>query len=103
MKYIISTGSSYVLNFVVDEELIEMCCHPGPCDDDTDRALALPEIKSQTDAISDEDLDMWWDEFFVDDTKEEHASATRQTKLAWAFFDACANAVDGDKEEVEDE
>ena len=103
MKYRISTGSSFVLSFVVDEELIGMCYHPGPCDDDVESVLALPEIKSQMDDISDDELNKWWDEFFCDDTPLEHACATRKRKLAWALFDACANAVDGDKEEVEDE
>ena len=103
MKYRISTGSSYVLSFVVDEELIGMCYHSGPCDDDIEQVMALSEIKEQMDAIPDEELDKWWDEFFCDDTPEEHASATRERKLSWALFDAAANAIDGDKEEVEDE
>lgn len=101
MKYRISAGSSYVLDFVVDEELIDLCYHPGPCDDDIERVLELPEIKEQADAIPDNELDQWWDEFFVDDTKEEHARATRKTKLSWALFDACANAIDGDMEKVQ--
>lgn len=100
MKYRISTGSSFVLSFVVDEELIGTCYHSGACDDDIERAMSLPEIKEQMDAISDEELDKWWNDFFVDDTEEEHAMATRERKLSWALFDAAANAIDGDKEEV---
>lgn len=103
MKYRISTGSSFVLSFVVDEELIGTCYHSGACDDDIEWAMSLPEIKEQMDAISDEELDKWWNDFFVDDTEEEHATATREKRLAWALFDAAANAIDGDKEEVEDE
>lgn len=95
MKYRISTGSSFVLSFVVDEELIGMCYHSGPCDNDVEYALRLPEIKEQMDAISDDELDKWWGEFFVDDTEEEHAAATREQKLSWALFDASANAIDG--------
>ncbi len=103
MKYRISTGSSFVLDFVVDEELIGMCYHSGDCYDDVRRALELPEIKAQTDAIPDDELDKWWGEFFCDDTPEEHACVTREGKLVWALFDAAANAVDGEKEEVKDE
>ena len=103
MKYRISTGSSFVLNFIVDEELIGMCYHSGDCYDDVRRALELPEIKAQADAIPDDELDKWWSEFFCDDTPEEHACVTREGKLVWALFDAAANAVDGEKEEVKDE
>lgn len=94
--YIITTGSSHTLSFVVNGKLIESLYHPGPCDSDVDAALSLPEIKEQTDGIPDDALDLWWGEFFCDDTEEEHTAATRQRKLAWALFDAAANAIDGD-------
>jgi hypothetical protein len=61
-----------------------------------------PAVKSQLDAISDEQLDQWWGEFFCDDTPEEHAAADRLTKLTWLVFDACGNAIDGQYESADD-
>ena len=82
------------------EDIIRCCCHSGDCDEDIARAMELPEIKSQLDAISEDELNAWWDEFFCDDTELEHRSADRTRKLSWLVFDCAANAVDGDCEEI---
>lgn len=94
-KYIVESGSSHMLSFVLDGKTINLCCHPGPCDDDIERVLELPEIKDTFSEFSDNELDAWWEEMFVDDTEEEHRQADRKRKLSLLLFDACANAVDG--------
>ena len=93
--YECSTGSSYELSFLLTGHHIKLCFHQGDCDEDIRRVLELPEIKAQVDKFSDDEINRWWDEFFCDDTDEEHANATKERKLSWALFDAAANAVDG--------
>ena len=100
--YYIRSGSSHVIDLKMKGEYINMCAHQGNCDDDVMRVIELPEIKSQLDAINDAQLDAWWNEFFCDDTPEEHSAADRNTKLMWLVFDACASAIDGDFEEADD-
>lgn len=101
--YYIRSGSSHVIDLKMKGEYINMCCHPGNCDGDVTRVIELPEVKSQLDAIDDAQLDAWWNEFFCDDTPEEHAAADRNTKLMWLVFDACCSAIDGDYEEAYDD
>ena len=93
--YSCSSGSSYCIDLILTGDHITCIYHSGDCDEDIARHMELPEIKSQLDLISDETLGKWWDEFFVDDTPEEHASASRDRRLAWLLFDAAANAIDG--------
>lgn len=94
-KYIVESGSSHMLSFVLDGKTINLCYHSGPCDDDIERVLELPEIKDTFSEFSDDELDAWWEEMFVDDTEEEHRVADRNCKLSWLLFDACANATEG--------
>lgn len=100
-NYCVSSGSSYVIDLKMTGKQIEMCYHSGDCDEDISRVMELPEIKAQLDAIPDEQLQKWWDEFFCDDTDEEHRDSPRERKLSWLIFDCCTNAIDGYCEEID--
>ena len=93
--YIVESGSSNVLQISMKGWQIMACYHPGPCDEDVKRIMALPEVKAELDQISEKEIREWWSEFFCDDTPEEHASATLADMYQWFVFDACASAVDG--------
>lgn len=93
--YLCSSGSSHPIDLILTGNHITTMCHSGDCDEDIARHMKLPEIKTQLDAISDETLGRWWNEFFCDDTPQEHIDATRERRLSWLLFDAAANAIDG--------
>ena len=93
--YLCSSGSSYPIDLILTGDHITTIYHSGDCDEDVARHMALPEIKSQLDLISNETLDRWWNEFFCDDTPQEHVDAPRERRLAWLLFDCAANAIDG--------
>lgn len=101
VKYRVSSGSSYPISLVLLGEEVRSAFHSGECSEDVRALMQTPEVKEQLDRISDKELNDWWGEMFVDDTEEEHASASKETKLSWLIFDACANAIDGDWEIVE--
>lgn len=93
--YLCSSGSSHVIDLILTGEHIKCLYHSGDCDEDIARHMELPEIKKQFDLITDEKLGCWWNEFFCDDTPQEHIDATRERRLGWLLFDAAANAIDG--------
>ena len=93
--YIVESGSWIVLQIAMKGWQIMACVHPGPCDDDVDRIMELPEVKAELDQIGDDDIIEWWTNFFCDDTPEEHENATVKDMYRWFVFDACASAVDG--------
>lgn len=94
VKYVISSGSSYPINLIMDGGLVNLGYHSGECSDDIKAIMGIPEIKSQLDAIDDEHFDKWWKwDMFTDDE-----NATKEQRLSWLIFDACANAVDGEWE-----
>lgn len=102
-KYLCTSGSSYVIDLVLSGEVIGLCFHSGPCDEDVKRCLQLPEVKAQLDYIKEKDIfKKWWSEFFTDETPAEHATADEETCLSWLLFDCCASASDGYCYEVTD-
>ena len=94
-KYLCSSGSSFEISLVLTGDVITTCYHSGECSYDIENCMLLPEVKAQLDALSEEELNKWWEEFFCDDTNEEHANATDARKKSWLLFDMCAFAVDG--------
>lgn len=93
--YLVEACAGVVLSIEMTGAQIKECVHPGRCDEDVDRIMALPEIKAQLEKISCAEIREWWDNFFCDDTPEEHATATLEDMYRWMVFDACANAIDG--------
>ena len=94
--YLCESGSCYEMNLRLTGAQIESGYHSGSCDADIAELMEEPDVKSQLDKISDDDLNKWWTvDMFVDDTSEEHRAATREQRLAWLVFDCCANAIDG--------
>lgn len=45
-----SAGSGRI-ELSISEEIAHLCSHPGPCDEDIERCMRLPEIKEQLDKI----------------------------------------------------
>jgi len=100
LAYMVSSGSSFPIDLILTPAQIEKGYHSGPCDADIDELKQDESIKEQLRKLSDTAINMWWDEMFVDDTEEEHRTASRDRKLAWLIFDACANATDDENKEV---
>ena len=98
MVHTISSGSSFIICLELNDWHISMGYHSGDCSDDIQRLMVLPEIKTQLDNISDEELNRWWNDFYIDN-EVEHKNATRETKLEWLLFDCCALGIDGCFEE----
>lgn len=94
-SYLTESGSSYVLEIKMTGAQIKTGYHSGSCDSDISALMEVPEIKEQLARINDKALGDWWGEMFIDDTEEEHRTATREKRLAWLVFDCCANAIDG--------
>lgn len=55
MKHLWSSGN-WRIELLISEEVAHLCSHPGPCDDDIERCMQLPEIKEQIDKINPETL-----------------------------------------------
>ena len=94
MKHTITAGSSFPISLELTDEHISIGYHSGDCEDDVFRLMELPEIKQQLEKISDEELNMWWEEFFIDNDFV-HENATKETKLEWLVFECCSLGVDG--------
>ena len=88
------TGSGNFCGLNLTGAQIESVCHPGANDWDVEYLMGLNEVKTQLDAISDEELAKWWDDYFCDDTPEKHAAATRETRLSYLVWDCCWNEFD---------
>jgi hypothetical protein len=99
LQYLVESGSYYPIYLKMSGADVKACYHSGECSGDVRNYIDTH--KEQFDAISDEELDKWWGEMFIDDTPEEHANATKETKLSWLVFDACACAIDGEWEIAE--
>jgi len=93
MKHTITAGSSFPISLELTDEHIAIGYHSGDCEDDVFRLMKLPEIKEQLENISDEELNKWWEEFFIDNGF--HENATKETKLEWLVFECCSLGVDG--------
>ena len=93
--YLCESGSNFVIGLLLTGEQIQKGYHSGDCDLDIQELVQVPEIKEQLDAIDSELLDKWWNEHFLDDTPEEHASVTHEGRLGCLVFDCCAEATDG--------
>ena len=94
MKHTITAGSSFPISLELTDEHISMGYHCGNCHDDIIRLMELPEIKEQLEKISDEELNKWWGEFFIDNVIE-HENATKERKLEWLVFECCSLGADG--------
>ena len=95
LYYVVTVGSSYVLTLKLKGEVILQGYHPGACDDDIDRIMELPEVKSQLDAISDAELNDWWEEVFLDGMPKTPVSENRHQALSWLIFECCSMSIDG--------
>lgn len=95
MKHTITAGSSFPISLELTDEHISMGYHSGDCEDDILRLMELPEIKEQLEKISDDELNKWWDEFYIDNDFKQHENATKETKLEWLVFECCSLGVDG--------
>lgn len=93
MKHTITSGSSFPITLELTDEHISMGYHSGDCEDDILRLMELPEIKEQLEKISDDELNKWWSEVFIDNYFGDE-NATKETKLEWLIFECCALGVD---------
>ena len=93
MKHTITAGSSFPISLELTDEHISMGYHSGDCEDDILRLMELPEIKEQLEKISDDELNKWWSEVFIDNDFGDE-NATKETKLEWLIFECCALGVD---------
>lgn len=100
--YIVGSGSSFPIDLKLKGEYIKMCYHPGECSNEVMQVMNIPEVKEQLDTISDDELDQWWGEFWLDEPEEVHNAAPREKRLIWLVFDACSNAIDGYCEEAQE-
>lgn len=99
-KYIVTSGSSFAIELMLTAEQAEKGYHSGECDMDIIDLMDEESIKSQTDRISDDLLNKWWSEFYVDG--KELLDDSRDTKIEWLIFECCALVADGCFTEVEE-
>ena len=92
-KYSIISGSSFPIEIVLTDEQIKRGYHSGECSMDIFDLMDEDSIKEQTDKISDEELNEWWEEFYLD--YKDKLNDDRETKLEWLIFECCSLAVDG--------
>ena len=99
-RYSVISGSSFPIEIVLTEEQIHRGYHSGECSMDIIDIMDEDNIKEQTDKISDDELNKWWDEFYLD--YKDKLNDDRETKLEWLIFECCSLAVDGECTEIEE-
>ncbi len=70
------TYFNYIGSITLPEDVVKACHHSGPCDDDIDRAMELPEVKAELSLIDKDQLRKElkeygaWDEIELSDHNE---------------------------------
>lgn len=99
-KYKVISGSEpNFIELILTDEQVKRGYHNGECSMDVIDLMDEESIKSQTDKITDEELNDWWDELFLDGLKEK-LNNSRETKLEWLIFECCSLATYGYCEEI---
>jgi hypothetical protein len=99
-KYLVSVGSSYIVDIELTEDIAQQCYHSGACDDSVEMVRLMPEIRAQFANISTNTMRR-----AIGDVLGEKEAKTmnRQQLESWVLFEAGANFIEGDYEEVTDD
>lgn len=82
---------NYIGSIELPEDVVNACNHSGPCDEDVDRAMELPEIKAELSEIDPEQLRKELSEYGAWDDQE---LANHQDNLKRILWIAAGNIQD---------
>lgn len=77
-----TSGSGYV-EFQLPVDVVRLCSHPGPCDDDIERCLELPEVKEALSKVDPEGLKKELYEYGAWDDKELSNHDENLKRILW--------------------
>jgi hypothetical protein len=97
-KYIVTIGSSFVIDLELTSEIANTCYHSGICDDDVLFARNLPEIQEQFCQINEDTLRKVVNEIWGENIANE---MDREWLECYVLFEASALFVDGNYEQLE--
>ena len=97
-KYIVTIGSSFIIDLELTADIAHSCYHSGICDEDVQNAQKLPEIQEQMSKIDEDTLRKVINEIWGDKIATE---MDREMLECYALFEASALFVDGNYEEIE--
>ena len=95
-KYIVTIGSSFVLDLELTAEMAHTCYHSGDCYDDVKFVRKMPEIQEQMSKIDEDTLRKVINEIWGEKIANE---MDREMLECYALFEAAALFVDGEYEE----
>lgn len=82
---------NYIYSIELPEDVARNCSHSGPCDEDANRAMELPEVKAELAKIDPEQLRKELKEYGAWDDAE---LADHQTNLERILWIAAGNIMD---------
>jgi hypothetical protein len=96
-KYLVSVGSSYVVDIVLTESIANQCYHSGACDESVENVRLMSQIRTQFANIGTDTMR----KAIVDILGEKEANKMNRAQLeSWVLFEAGANFIEGDYEEI---
>lgn len=96
-KYLVSVGSSYIVDIELTESIAHQCYHSGACDESAEMVRLMPEIRSQFANISTNTMRQAIGEILGE---KEVKTMNRKQLESWVLFEAGANFIEGDYEEI---
>ena len=99
---------AYINNSIeieLSRDCVENCCHSGECDEDCERWLEIPEIKSQFDKVGKTDLMLHILEYDCHEAKELDEWSKKKLAI-WVLWSLCGDIFDSEEfneEESEDD
>ena len=95
-KYIVTIGSSFIIDLELTADIAHSCYHSGICDEDVQNAQKLPEIQEQMSKIDEDTLRKVINEIWGEKIATE---MDREWLEYYALIEAAALFVDGEYEE----
>jgi hypothetical protein len=99
-KFIVSVGSSYLLELIITEDIAISCYHCGDCEKDVMNGIKIPLIKEQLEKFETIQLFNVVSEIIGDE--EKCTKMSREDLESWILFEASALFIDGDFNEYDE-
>ena len=99
-KFIVSVGSSYLLELIITEDIARSCYHCGNCEEDVMNGIKIPLIKNQLKNFETIQLFNVVSEIIGDE--EKCTKMSREDLESWILFEVSALFIDGDFNEYND-
>ncbi len=74
---------NYIDGISLSDDVVRMCSHSGPCDEDVKRCLELPEVKKELDSIKPDALRRELREYGAWDDNELLSHSDNLERILW--------------------